>query len=226
MPFEKVEKVQSGVEKGFIAISAAIIGSMMLITTADVALRYIFNSPLPGVFILCEMFMVCAVYLSVAYVQLQKGHVRVDIIIDRLKGRPRIIFELSILIVSLVAFCLVCWRTGLNAWDAWLTEDHSMGLIEYPYWPAKTILTIGVGLLCLRFITDIKNHFAQLIASCKSAGDGSNRMLIWSTLAVLPLLLLMMFLFTGSFGLDMEPKMVGWIILVAMILFNYRDCSL
>ena len=96
MIFEKVEKVQSGAEKGFIIISAAIIGLMMLITTGDVVLRYIFNHPLPGMFILCEMFMVCAVYLSVAYVQQQKEHVRVDIIIDKLKGSPRIAIELSI----------------------------------------------------------------------------------------------------------------------------------
>jgi tripartite ATP-independent transporter DctM subunit len=218
MSFEKVEKIQSGVEKGFIALSSAIIGTMMLITTTDVVLRYLFNSPLPGIFILCEMFMVCAVYLSVAYVQQQKGHVRVDIIIDRLKGRSRIVIELSILIVSLVAFCLVCWRTGLNAWEAWLTDDHSMGLVEYPYWPAKTILSIGVGLLCLRFVADIKSNFTQLMELSRSEGGRPYRLIIWSLLAVLPLFLLLIFLFTGSFGLNMEPMTVGWIILVVMIL--------
>lgn len=218
MAFEKVEGVQSFVEKGFIVISAAIIGLMMFITTVDVVLRYIFNSPLPGVFILCEMFMVCAVYLSIAYVQQHKGHVRVDIIIDKLKGSPRIAIELSILILSLIAFSLVFWRTGLNARDAWLTEDHAMGLIEYPYWPAKTILTTGVGLLCLRFVTDIKDNFFQLAQASRSESDSPYRFLIWSILALFPVIVLLVFLFTGSFGLNFEPMTTGWIILVVMIL--------
>lgn len=218
MIFEKVEKVQSCAEKGFTIISAAIIGLMMLITTGDVVLRYIFNHPLPGMFILCEMFMVCAVYLSVAYVQQQKEHVRVDIIIDKLKGGPRIAIELSILIVSIAAFGLVFWRTGLNAWEAWMTEDHAMGLVEYPYWPAKFVLTIGVGLLCLRFVADIKNNIIQLVETGRSESENPYRLIIWSVLAVLPLIFLLVFLFTGSFGLDIEPMTVGWIILVMMIL--------
>lgn len=58
-----------GVFNGFAAI---VITFMMLLTTADVALRYVFNSPLPGVYTLCEMLMVCVVYPAAAYVQ-QKG---------------------------------------------------------------------------------------------------------------------------------------------------------
>ncbi len=218
MFMDKVLAVQEKIEKGFITVSAAIIGLMMLITTVDVVLRYIFNSPLPGIFILCEMLMVCAVYLSVAYIQQQEGHVRVDIIIDKLKGSPRIALELAILILSLAAFGLVFWKTGVNAWDAWVTDDHAMGLIEYPFWPAKTCLTVGVGLLCLRFLADIRRHFYRLVAANPSQGGRLPRWVPWSAAALLPLVLLLLFLFTDSFGLKLEPTTTGMIVLGIMIL--------
>jgi TRAP-type C4-dicarboxylate transport system permease small subunit len=94
------EQKQIAVEKGFNILSAGIISFMMFLTTVDVVLRYIFNSPLPGVYTLCEMLMVGAVYPAVAYVQQIKGHVRVDVLIDRLKGNLRDTFEISTLFLA------------------------------------------------------------------------------------------------------------------------------
>ena len=89
MFFAKAEKIQISIENFFNSTSAAIVGFMMCLTTVDVILRYVFNSPIPGVYTLCEMLMVGIVYLAIAYVQQKKGHVRVDVFIDRLEGPPR-----------------------------------------------------------------------------------------------------------------------------------------
>lgn len=189
-----------------------------MITTLDVVLRYIFNAPLPGVFILCEMLMVGAVYLSISYVQQRKGHVRVDIFIDKLKGNPRNAVEIATLLVSLAGFGIMFWKTGEYAWEAWITEDHAMGLIKYPFWPAKAALSIGVGLLCVRLILDLRHYFTDLIENSHAQPDRKKEWIIWSVLAFVPLAGLSLFLLTGSFGLKFEPLTVGWTILVIMIL--------
>jgi len=209
MIFEKAEKIQVSVENFFNGISSMFIAFMMVLTTADVVLRYVFNSPLPGVFVLCEMLMVGAVYLSVAYVQQQRGHVRVDIIIDKLVGTPRITLELAVLILSLAGFAIMVWQTGRYAWDAWITDDHSMGLIEYPYWPAKSILTIGVVLLCLRLVTDIRNYLVEL-------RKNSSKWIICLIFSVLPLLILSLFLYSSS-AVRWEPTTIGWVLMSIMI---------
>ena len=139
-----------------------IIALMMFLTRIDVVLRYIFNSPIPGVYTLSEMFMIAAVFPAVAYVQQKKGHVRVDILIDKLKGRPRIVFELATLFLALVCFAIMGLDSGLLAWNAWVTGDYDMGSIEIPFWPAKSVMTVGIGLLLWRFITDIGHHVAEL----------------------------------------------------------------
>jgi TRAP-type mannitol/chloroaromatic compound transport system permease small subunit len=57
--------------------------------------------------------------------------------------------------VGLVIFSIVTWQSGRLAWEAWETQDYTMGIVQFPLWPAKTILPIGVGLFCLRLFLDI-----------------------------------------------------------------------
>lgn len=209
MIFARLEKSQLTVERFCNGVAAAIVVFMMGLTTVDVALRYFFNSPIAGVYILCEMLIVGIVYLAIAYVQQQKSHVRVDIFIDRLQGPPRLAFELATLILALVSFSLMAWQAGRLAWDAWVTGDYAMGLIEYPFWPTKSAMTFGIGLLCLRFVTDIKNHILELRRA-------SPQWILWLLAAFLPLAIFAVFLGVVSPG-QFPPTTVGWILMGAMI---------
>jgi len=213
MLFAKLEKIQIPVESFFNGVAASIIVFMMGLTTVDVALRYLFNSPIPGVYTLCEMLIVGIVYLAIAYVQQHKSHIRVDIFIDRIEGPPRISFELATLILALVSFSLMAWQSGLLAWDAWVTGDYEMGLIEYPFWPTKSVMTLGLVLLCLRFVTDITNYILQLRRA-------SSRWLLWLLVAFLPLAIFSAFLGMVSPG-QFAPPTVGWILLGAMIVVMF-----
>jgi tripartite ATP-independent transporter DctM subunit len=209
MIVEKLERIQIAVENFCSGISSALVGVMMFLTTADVVLRYIFNKPLHGVFVLCEMLMVGTVYFGIAYVQQKKGHVRVDIFIDKIKGIPRTMLELSILFLSIIAFSIMFWKTASYGWEAWVTSDHTMGLIEYPLGPPKLVVAFGVGLLCLRFITDTRHHLAALRES-RYWG-------LWAFLSILPTAGLALFLIFGSSSLQLAPSNVGWIFLIIMI---------
>jgi len=202
-------KFQRRVETFFNGVAASVVVFMMGLTTVDVVLRYVFNSPIPGVYTLCEMLIIGIVYLAIAYVQQQKSHIRVDIFIDQIEGPPRFAFELATLILALVSFSLMAWQSGILAWDAWVTGDYEMGLIEYPFWPPKTVMTIGLVLLCLRFVTDIKNMVVQLRKASRRWG-------MWLLVAFLPLAIFSVFLATISPG-HFAPPTVGWILLAAMI---------
>src|SRR3990172_10557895 len=189
MSFAKLEKIQISVENFFNGVAAASVVFMMGLTTVDVVMRYVFNSPIPDVYNLCEMLIVGIVYLAIACVQQHKSHVRVDVIIDRLQGPPRLAFELGTLILALVGFSLMTWQAGRLAWDAWVTGDYSMGLVEYPYWPSKFAMTLGIGLLCLRFVTDISNQVLELKRT-------SPQWILWLLVSLVPLAIFSVFLST------------------------------
>jgi C4-dicarboxylate transporter DctM subunit len=206
---QNVEKIQIAVERGFNVFSAVVITLMMFLTSIDVVLRYVFNSPIPGVYTLVEMLILGAVFPAVAYVQQVRGMVRVDIFIDRLKGNPRTAFELATLFLALVAFALLCWQIGILAWEAWITGNYEMGIIEWPFWPPMTVMTVGLGLLCLRFVTDIKNYLIEL----RKNSSHWRLLLIFSLLPLTAFILFLGLIKPGQF----DPMTIGWIILAAMI---------
>lgn len=209
MALGKLERFQIAAENGSSGFSGAIITIIMLLTSVDVVLRYVFNSPITGSYTLCEMLMIGAVYPAIAYVQQQKAHVRVDILIDRLKGVPRITFELATLFMALAAYGIVCWQSGKLAWVAWVTGDFDMGEISIPFWPARAVMTLGFGLLCVRFITDIKDCIMHLKVQ-------SPRWILWLILSFIPLLVSCLFLGFITPG-AVAPLTAGWVMLVAMI---------
>ncbi|MBW1802388.1 MAG: TRAP transporter small permease [Deltaproteobacteria bacterium] len=142
-------------DRGLAVAAAAIILAMMFLTTMDVVLRYIFNSPLPGVYELQEFMLVGAVFLGLAYIQSLKGHIYVDLFTNRFTERGQAVLAIVSHSVSLLIFALITWQGGLRAWTALITGQSREGLISYPLWPAKWTLTIGAGFFCLRLALDI-----------------------------------------------------------------------
>ena len=142
--------------------SAAIILFMMLLTTVDVVLRYAFNSPLPGVYELQEFMLVGVVFLALAYIQSSNGHIYVDLLTNRLSERGQAVTKIFSHAVSLLIFGLITWQGGLRAWTALITGQSREGLISYPLWPAKWVLTIGGGFFCLRLAMDIAMDIHRL----------------------------------------------------------------
>jgi len=135
--------------------AAAIILFMMFLTTMDVLLRYVFNSPLPGVYELQEFMLVGAVFLALAYIQSLKGHIYVDLLTNRFSERGQAFLGIFSHTVSLLIFALITWQGGLRAWTAFIRGQSREGLISYPLWPAKWTLTIGAAFFCLRLALDI-----------------------------------------------------------------------
>jgi len=150
-----LEKWLKKIERGFSYTAAGLVFVMIFPTTVDVILRYIFNAPLPEMFQLTEFMMVAVVYLAIAYVQQLKDHIKIEIVTQWLPQKGQETLDLFGHLVGLVISTVITWQSGRLAWEAWDTQDYTMGIVQFPLWPAKTILPIGMGLLCLRLLSDI-----------------------------------------------------------------------
>jgi TRAP-type C4-dicarboxylate transport system permease small subunit len=150
-----LEKWLRKIERVFCYTAAGLVLVMIFPTTLDVVLRYIFNAPLPEMFQLTEFMMVAVVYLAIAYVQQLKDHIKIEIVTQWLPQKAQDALDLFGSLVGLVIFTIITWQSGRLAWEAWETQDYTMGIVQFPLWPAKTILPIGVGLFCLRLLLDI-----------------------------------------------------------------------
>lgn len=155
-------------------LSAAIVVFMMLLTTGDVVLRYGFNRPIQDSFELSQFMLVAIVFLGIPYLQSIRGHVSIEFATARLSPNTREILKIFGHVIGLFAFAIVTWRSGYYAWQAWETNDYTMGIMQYPLWPAKSIVPLGSGMLCVRLILDIGHDTAALFhRGAQSPAGGS-----------------------------------------------------
>lgn len=167
-----LERSVHALERALAVVSASIILAMMLLTTADVALRFLLNSPIPGAYELSEFLLVGVVFLAISYVQAARGHIMVDLFTARLPLGARLGLDILGALLALAVFSLLAWQAGYQAWRAWAIQDYSMGLIAFPLWPARTALAVGVGLYCVRLILDVVGDSVLLVRSLRAGGGG------------------------------------------------------
>ena len=136
---------------------------IMVVTVADVFMRYIFNSPVRGAYELSETMMVGAVFLALAYTQKQKGHVSVQIFSSRLPAKAQTLLATIILFLSFGVFVLITWQGGRMAWEALIIGDYTEGTVEWPLWPGRAVVAVGAGLLCLRLMFGFLNKVHHLL---------------------------------------------------------------
>ena len=146
---------QGHVEKASTAVAAFVIFSLMCLVVADVLGRKLFNAPIQGAIEVTELTLVVIVYLSVAYVQGRREHIRLELFSSRAPEYLLKKLDFLSLLLSLVICLIITWRVALFAWESWVTDDHMMGLVEIPIWPSKVAAFFGFMLLSGRLVIDI-----------------------------------------------------------------------
>ena len=140
-------------------VAMAALAAMMFLTAADVALRYTINKPIVGSYELTAYLMVVWVAFAIGETAVEHGHVNVDIVVQRMKKRPRAILLIVTNFLCIVLFAVVAWRTFVHATKATATGAVSaaLGVPEYPF-----IYLCGVGLVLLTVVFIIQ--FLESIA--------------------------------------------------------------
>lgn len=146
---------------------AAIIILLLVVATAmDSIGRSVFNHPFAGVFEISEFAMAWIGFLSIAYTQLLKGHISMNLIKGLMPNRSQAVFDFVIMGISLICVIYVGWVGLEDALENIRFGDKIMsGLFTLPVGPPKLIIPIGCTLLALRFISQMVDDV--LIFCCK-----------------------------------------------------------
>ena len=139
-------------------IAAVFLFMLMLLTCADVALRYLFNKPILGSFELTEFMMAIIIGLALAYCALMKGHVRVDLVVSSLPARGQTIMNSIANFAFLGLFVLITWRIIPRALQM-MEAGQLTAILRIPVFPF--VLVVAVGTLVL-YIVLLKNFFEDL----------------------------------------------------------------
>jgi TRAP-type transport system small permease protein len=132
-------------------VAIGVLSLMMFFTAIDVLLRYLFNKPIPGDMELTQFMMAVVVSAAVGYCGLQKGHIIVDILFNKLSLKGRAIFNVFHYLVGAILFALICWRTALEG-VAVQSRNLTSAVLLIPVFPFYWIVAFGCAVLCLAWL--------------------------------------------------------------------------
>ncbi len=111
--------------------------------------------------------------LPLAYAFRHGAHIRVDLIIGRLRGGARFVME-TVSLAMAAALCAFFAYAMLDlAWDSWEFEDVAQGSIAWKLWVPQGMVGVGVALFALCLVDDLLVHVTGGTPSYRRAAEAS-----------------------------------------------------
>jgi len=107
----KLDRALLRVETFLALLSGLAVFSLMVLAVVSVTGRNALNAPLPGYVDWIEQAMPLIAFMGIAYVMREGAHIRMDILVSKLRGRGLYIFELITTLAVLLLMVLLVWGT-------------------------------------------------------------------------------------------------------------------
>jgi len=145
-----------------VALTGAIVIFIMLLITADVVLRFFFNSPIDWTLDISEILLLYIPFLTAAWVLKNDGHIRVDILYNMFSPRFRGVLNLLNSFLGMIVFLLITWYGAQVTSD--LLSKHILELrLGIPTFAIIVIIPIGSFLLFLQYLKLTLNIFTNQV---------------------------------------------------------------
>ncbi|MGJ8547183.1 MAG: TRAP transporter small permease subunit [Sulfitobacter sp.] len=156
----KLDRMLLPVERFCALLSGLAIFSLMFLAAYSVTARKFFGAPMAGYIDYIEAAMPIIAIMGVAYVQRDGTHIRMDMLVGKLKGRTLWLFEMISVVLMLVLMVALTW----GAWEHFdrsfdcarplCSRDSSID-VGLPIWPSKLVVPLAFGVLVLRLILQL-----------------------------------------------------------------------
>jgi TRAP-type transport system small permease protein len=148
--WSKIERSIHGICKAFALFSVIFLFLMMVFIAIDVVGRYVLNMPVPGSIDFVTVMMVVVVFPAFGYLTSQDGHVRTDILFERLPTRWKGIFDIFNSLFSLFLIVCITWQLSARAWSIIKNPPGiSTSYFQWPHLPFIILAAVGMGLMTL-----------------------------------------------------------------------------
>lgn len=144
-----------GCERVLTLFAALATFAMMLLTTADAFGRYLLNRPILAAYELTTNYlMVAAIFLAMPYAYRQGANIRVNFLVQRLRGKVKLAIDYAVQIVSILfcsALVVATWQQARHV----LATKTTFATLDLPLWPGYMVVFIGLLLTTLMMLIDL-----------------------------------------------------------------------
>ena len=136
---------------------------MMLAVMREVLGRYFLGSPSDWSLELCEYLLVGLAYLGAASTEAADGHIRIDFLYKKFRGRTRAVADIFIGCLGLCWGGMLLWQGSRMAFHSLATNARSSDAMMWPLFPSQVMIPIGTALLLLILIGKIVKSIGFLV---------------------------------------------------------------
>ena len=140
-------RVVSSIASVMTWIGACVITAMMILTCADVVLRY-FGYPIRGTYDITRVLGSVIFALPIAYSYIKGYQVAVDSIFRHTPRIVRLIVDSLVCLFSMTITAMIAWRAIYLGYDLY-TKERVTDTIPIPLWPFVYIMVLGFLVYCL-----------------------------------------------------------------------------
>jgi TRAP-type C4-dicarboxylate transport system permease small subunit len=141
--------------------AVGMIGSMFL-GVADVVGTQFLDTPVPGALEVTESTMVLIVFGALAYAQIRRAHIRVELLYGFVGPRAKSFMEATTHGVALLFFALLGWQGISEAIYSWEIREATMGTVRFPLYFARWLLVFGTALLVVQLTLDVISDLVRM----------------------------------------------------------------
>jgi TRAP-type C4-dicarboxylate transport system permease small subunit len=148
------EKTVTGFSSLFNMVAAAALVVMMLLTSVDVFMRYLFNHPIIGTYDLVGLLGAVMASFAMPYTMLKKGHVAVEIVVQSLSKAKQLFIETLTHLVGISLFLVLVWQAILLSKDMKAAGEVTPTLL-LPFYPLVYCMAVCFFGLCLAILVNL-----------------------------------------------------------------------
>lgn len=141
-------------EKFLTYIAAIVILGIMVMGTVQVIGRVVFSAPIYGYSDMIEQVMLIFAFLAISYTQRLGGHVRMELILGRMKGRTLYFFEIFGTVAAIGIIMILAYYGYTHFLRAFEIGDSTID-VDLPIWPSKLIVPLAFSVMLVRLFIQL-----------------------------------------------------------------------
>jgi len=138
-------------------IAMSMIMFAMLAVCMEVTVRYFTGKSLTWVEDISSMLLLYITFLGAAWLLRIDGHVKVDLVTNRLSPRYQLFFNLFTSVVSAIAFLVIVWYGAEFTFIQFRSGYYMPTPLETPQWVVVIIIPAGCMLLFIQLLRNIRS---------------------------------------------------------------------
>ncbi|MEL7564703.1 MAG: TRAP transporter large permease subunit [Dehalobacterium sp.] len=141
-------------------VALVIVGIMSLPIVADVLSRIFFRKSIMGILELSEFAMVIIVFGSLAYTQINKGHIQIDILVERFSKKVQDLIDVFNYTIGFTIYAILAWQLYLQIGKKMNLLSSALGLPLYIF---ITIACLGTLIFAAVILLDLLKAVSKVL---------------------------------------------------------------